>query len=62
MYTVNSLIVHAPVERIYGHGEAIERWREILPHYRRVTILREDGHNTRLAEMAATRWTCSPVR
>ena len=55
MYSENSLIVQAPISRIYELALAIENWPTILPHYRWVTILRDDGNNTRLAEMAATR-------
>ncbi len=54
MRTENCLVIDASVERIYQLAASIERWPEILPHYRWVTIFRDDG-STRLAEMAATR-------
>lgn len=54
METENSIAINAPAERIYDLAAHIERWPEILPHYRWVTLFRDDGR-TRLAEMAATR-------
>jgi len=54
MRTENCLVIDAPAERIYQLAASIERWPEILPHYRWVTIFRDDG-STRLVEMAATR-------
>ena len=56
MDTENSIIIAAPAARIYEFAAPIERWPEILPHYRWVTILREEqGGRWRLAEMAAHR-------
>lgn len=54
MHTENSITIAAPAARIYELGARIERWPQILPHYRWVTILRDEGQR-RLAEMAATR-------
>ena len=54
MHTENCIIVNAPAARIYELGARIEDWPTILPHYRRVHILRDEGAR-RLAEMAATR-------
>ena len=54
MHTENSITIAAGANRIYELGARIEYWPEILPHYRWVTILRDDGRK-RLAEMAATR-------
>jgi len=52
--TENRITIDAPAARIYDLAARIERWPEILPHYRYVTLLRDEG-DTRLAEMAATR-------
>jgi ribosome-associated toxin RatA of RatAB toxin-antitoxin module len=54
VHTENCIIIDAPAARIYGLGARIEDWPKILPHYRRVRILRDAG-TWRLAEMAATR-------
>src|SRR5690348_3946802 len=54
VHTENRITISAPAERIYELAARIERWPEILPHYRYVTLLRNEG-NMRLAEMAATR-------
>ena len=54
MHTENRIIVAAPAARVYELGARIEDWPTILPHYRWVHILRDEGA-WRLAEMAATR-------
>jgi len=60
MQTSNSLWMRAPAERIYALAAEVERWPELLPHYRWVTVLERDG-NRKLVEMAARRdWI--PVR
>jgi len=54
VHTENRIIMDAPAARIYELAAHIERWPRILPHYRYVTLLRDEG-DWRLAEMAATR-------
>lgn len=54
MHTENTITIDAPAARIYDLAARIERWPELLPHYRWVTILRDEGQQ-RLVEMAATR-------
>ncbi len=54
MHTENSITVAAPATCIYELAARIEEWPQILPHYRWVTILRDEGAR-RLVEMAATR-------
>lgn len=54
MQTENRIVIQAPADAIYELAAAVERWPEILPHYRRVRIVSEDGHR-RLVEMAAHR-------
>src|SRR5688572_28178681 len=54
MHTENTVFIKAPVETVYEYAADIARWPDILPHYRWVKVLREEG-NRRLAEMAARR-------
>lgn len=54
MHTENSVVVHASADHIYTLGARVEDWPHILPHYRWVTILRDEGA-WRLVEMAASR-------
>ena len=54
MQTENRIVIQAPENVIYGLAAAVERWPSLLPHYRRVRVLSEDGHR-RLVEMAAQR-------
>jgi hypothetical protein len=52
--TVDALLVHAPLERVFGAASDVERWPQWLPHYRWVRF-----HSQRkgggLVEMAAWR-------
>jgi ribosome-associated toxin RatA of RatAB toxin-antitoxin module len=60
LHTENEIFVQADLAEIYQLAAAVERWPEILPHYRWVHVLRDDG-DRRLVEMAARRdWI--PVR
>jgi ribosome-associated toxin RatA of RatAB toxin-antitoxin module len=54
MRTVDTTRIAAPVERVFRAAEAVERWPELLPHYRWVRVLerRPDGG---VVEMAAWR-------
>jgi len=61
MHSEDHIIIDAPPVRIYDLAAHIERWPDILPHYRYVTLFRDDGR-TRLAEMAATRDGGFPVK
>ena len=67
MHTENSIVIRANLALIYELAAAVERWPELLPHYRWVRILREDG-DRRLVEMAAQRdgiplrWTAEQAR
>lgn len=60
MHSEDRVVIHASPARIYNLGAYIERWPTFLPHYRSVTLLRDDGH-TRVAKMAATRDGGFPV-
>lgn len=54
MHTENRILIRANPMRVYELAAAVERWPEILPHYRWVHVLEADG-NRRLVEMAARR-------
>ena len=54
METSNSVWMRAPAERIFPLAAEVERWPELLPHYRWVTVLEREG-NRKLVEMAARR-------
>jgi ribosome-associated toxin RatA of RatAB toxin-antitoxin module len=54
MNTENSIWMKAPSQVIYDLAAEVERWPEILPHYRWVTLLERNG-NRKLVEMAASR-------
>lgn len=60
MHTENAIFVHADAQTVYRLAAAVERWPELLPHYRWVRVLEDDGQQ-RLLDMAARRdWI--PVR
>ncbi len=54
MRTVDTIRMRAPARRVFEIASDVERWPEILPHYRWVRVLepRDDGA---LVEMAAWR-------
>lgn len=54
MHTENSVVIFAPIERIFRFGADIGDWPRILPHYRWVTVASDDGR-VKQAEMAARR-------
>lgn len=54
MHTENQILIYGPYEAIFKVASEIERWPEILPHYRWVNILETRG-TTKVAEMAARR-------
>ena len=54
MHTENEILIRAEVEKIYTLAAAVERWPQILPHYRWVWVLKDHG-DRRLVEMAARR-------
>lgn len=53
--TVNEIVVGAPADRCFQAAADVERWPEILPHYRRVRFSRKDGFGRGRVEMAAYR-------
>ncbi|HEY6807479.1 MAG TPA: SRPBCC family protein [Gemmatimonadales bacterium] len=54
MLTLDRIEIRAPLDRVFSCARDVERWPEILPHYRWVRVLerREDGGRV---EMAAWR-------
>ena len=63
MHSENALFIRAPAQRIYELAARVERWPEILPHYRWVRVLSGEGRR-RVVEMAARRdfipvWWCA---
>jgi len=58
--TVTSVVVNAPARAVYDLASATEQWPVLLPHYRFVRILSQDG-GERTIEMAARRGVI-PIR
>ncbi|CAN5614540.1 hypothetical protein BH24GEM3_BH24GEM3_25050 [soil metagenome] len=55
MYTFNEIRMRAPLAACLRAGADVERWPQILPHYRWVRFQRKDGFATGRVEMAARR-------
>ncbi len=55
MTTHNEIEIAAPAARCFEVAADVERWPEILPHYRWVRFRRQDGFGRGLVEMAARR-------
>jgi len=66
MQTGNSILIRAPKEAIFETAADLERWPEILPHYRYIRYL-ERSPTRNLVVMAATRsgipiaWTSEQI-
>lgn len=54
MRTVDQLVMRAPADRVFAAAADVERWPELLPHYRWVTM-RERQRDGGIVEMAAWR-------
>jgi hypothetical protein len=54
MYTETFVDIQGPLDQIVALAADVERWPEILPHYRWVTLL-AGGGDRKLVEMAARR-------
>jgi ribosome-associated toxin RatA of RatAB toxin-antitoxin module len=54
MRTVDERLVAAPADRIYQAAREVERWPEILPHYRYVRVL-DRSPDRQVVEMSANR-------
>ncbi len=55
MRIVDTLWIRATPERVFRHAADVERWPEILPHYRSVRMRRPLGASAGVVEMAADR-------
>ena len=55
MHTGNSVLIHAPRERIFEMVSDLARWPERLPHYRYVRFTGKDPGGRDLVEMSARR-------
>jgi ribosome-associated toxin RatA of RatAB toxin-antitoxin module len=55
MITHNEILMRAAAERCYRAAADVERWPEILSHYRWVRFRRRDDFGCGLVEMAARR-------
>ena len=55
MITVDRLVVAADAETIFALARGVERWPELLPHYRRVRFISRTTDGGGVVEMAAVR-------
>jgi ribosome-associated toxin RatA of RatAB toxin-antitoxin module len=55
MRTIDERVAEAPADACFQSAADVERWPEILPHYRWVRFRRKDGFARGLVEMAAWR-------
>lgn len=55
MHTHNEILVEAPLDPCFEAASAVERWPEILPHYRRVVFTRRDVRGGGCVRMEAIR-------
>jgi hypothetical protein len=53
--TIDETVADAPADICFQVAADVERWPEILGHYRRVRFLRKDGFAEGMVEMAAWR-------
>jgi ribosome-associated toxin RatA of RatAB toxin-antitoxin module len=66
MMTSNSIVMNAPLERVFEAAADLSRWPDFLPHYRWVTYL-EKSPSRNIVRMAAKRnwipvsWTSEQV-
>ncbi len=61
MRTIDEIVIHAPLDRVFRAAADIERWPDILPHYRWVRFLNRRHDDAGTVEMAAWR-PFGPVR
>lgn len=55
MHTHNEIVARAPLEPCLRAASEVERWPEILPHYRDVRFSRKDGPGRGRVHMSAFR-------
>lgn len=54
MTTIDSIVIHAPLARVFALARDVERWPALLPHYRWVRMVERRPEGGRV-EMAAWR-------
>lgn len=54
MHAENSIVIRAPVEKIFAATSDLPSWPTVLPHYRWIRVLARDG-NVLTVNMAARR-------
>lgn len=54
MHTETAVRIRGPIEVIFGYAARVEDWPRLLPHYRDVRVLEDEGR-IRLVEMKARR-------
>jgi len=63
MKTINSISIRGPIDRVFEFACKVEYWPDLLPHYRRVSVISDDGLS-RIVEMDCIRsfgplhWPC----
>jgi hypothetical protein len=62
LITIDEHLTAAPADVCYRVGADVERWPDILPHYRWVRFQRQDGFASGRVEMAAWRDFAGPLR
>ncbi|MFC4777652.1 SRPBCC family protein [Paenibacillus sp. GCM10023252] len=55
MYTWNEAVFHTKQEEAFRLASEVDRWPELLPHYRSVKFLEGDSAKGGIVEMAAVR-------
>ena len=60
MHCENSIVIHAPLEKVFRTVSDLEAWPKLLPHYRWIHVVERNGKSL-TGEMAARRgWL--PIR
>jgi ribosome-associated toxin RatA of RatAB toxin-antitoxin module len=60
MHTEDSIVMHAPIGRIFECASNVSRWPEILPHYRWIRFPQQSSTRTVVQMAARRKWL--PVR
>ena len=55
MQTTDTIWIAAPPEQVFRHASDVERWPDILPHYRWVRLRERRADGAAIVEMAAWR-------
>ena len=55
MKTLDQCRIRAPIADVFRAASSVEAWPQLLPHYRRVTVLERRSDGSSIVEMAAWR-------